>query len=303
MVLLVALYTVAAYRPLLPSVGCLVATFVAQTFAIRYELFSSITSWERAVLAFTALFVLFDSAAWGVGRWVAASRAQARHLVETRALLAAEAVNAERLRIARELHDIVAHAVTVMVVQATGASRLMDREPDVAREAMQAVQDAGRLAMAEMRRLLEVLRTVTDDDEQSVGSEMARMSMLNLLMDQVRAAGVSVEVTTLGTEGQLDPSVDLTGYRVVQEALTNITRHAGPGTSADVRYQWSPDRLEIVITDDGKGSPQPGVQAMSSGYGFIGLRERVKLIGGEVHAGPDSIAGYRVHAILPAEPA
>ena len=154
-------------------------------------------------------------------------------------------MNAERLRIARELHDIVAHAVTVMVVQAAGAGRLIDAEPSLARDAIRSVQEVGRQAMSELRRLFEVLRTVADDDGQDMHTELDRFSTLDTLIDQVRAAGVQVQVVSTGLAGRVEPSVDLAAYRIIQEALTNITRHAGTGSAAQVRISWMPDRVQI----------------------------------------------------------
>lgn len=299
--LMVSLYTVAAYCRLGPAFACLLTVLAAHSLSVRYEVSSAIFSWT-SVLALAALFVLLEVAAWTAGRWAAASRARARNLVETRAVMAAEAVNVERLRIARELHDIVAHAVTVMVLQATGANRMVVTEPNLAREAMQSVQDVGRQAMSELRRLLEVLRAVSDVDQQHGTGTECRISTLDHLIDRVRATGVAVTLSTQGAVGHLDPSVDLTAYRIVQEALTNTTRHAGPGSAADVQLRWFPDILEIEITDNGAGSPHPVARDMSSGYGILGLRERVKLIGGQIQSGSMTLGGYRVFASLPAGP-
>lgn len=297
-VLLVALYTAASYSPLGPAVACLLATLAAHAITLRYELSSVTGSWE-SVIALATLFILLDLAAWGAGRWAEHTRARTRQLVESRAAMAAKAVNDERLRIARELHDIVAHAVTVMVLNAAGAKKLTLSEPDLAIEAMQSVQDVGKQAMAELRRLLEVLRTVSPAELPEDPAN--RLSTLDTLIAQVRSTGVQVQTCTTGRPGRLDPSVDLTAYRVIQESLTNVTRHAGPGAAVNVNLMWTSDLLTVEIVDDGAGMPLPVVHELSSGYGFAGLRERVKLIGGTIESGHGTDIGYRVLASLPAD--
>lgn len=301
-VLLIALYTAAAYSRLMPSLICLGATLAAHVVVVQYEVSSMVTSWER-VLVYATLYLIFDMSAWGIGRWVSSYRSRARELVDTRAALAAEAVDAERLRIAHELHDIIAHAVTVMVVQATGAGRLIDTEPQMAREAVQSVQNVGRQAMTELRRLLEVLRTVADDSQPEINMERDRLAQLETLAESVRAVGVNVDLHKTGLQGRLDPSIDLTAYRVVQEALTNVARHVGPGATVRVGLDWSQTCLGIDITDDGRGQPDETARGMSTGMGFIGLSERVKLVGGDISAGPMEGGGYRVRATLPVVPA
>ncbi len=296
--LLVALYTVAASQPRSAALLCLFATLGAHGVSVRYEVSSSVDSW-KSVAGIATLYAVLDGAVWAAGRWAADARARARQLVETRAAMAAEAVNVERLRIARELHDIVAHAVTVMILQTDGARRCLRTEPALADETLTSVLSVGREAMVEMRRLLEVLRTVSVDDAERLDSA-DRLATLPALTDRVQAAGIAVRVETSGDVGRLDPSVDLAAFRVVQEALTNTTRHAGPGTRADVQLNWADRVLEIVITDDGAGVPEPGARELSSGYGFLGLGERVKLVGGQIHHGRVPTGGYQVCATLPA---
>jgi signal transduction histidine kinase len=246
---------------------------------------------------------LFDLAAWFLGRWAAESSRRRRELVATREAMAAEAVNAERLRIARELHDIVAHAVTVMVLQTSGARRHLGRDPALADAALSAVESIGKQAMAELRRLLQVLRTVGGTDEDALENGMVTgLKDLDALIMQTTAAGVTVGLSASGIDGRLHSSVELSVYRVVQEALTNVVRHAGPGAHADVVLACADGQVTVEVTNDDSGSVNRVAQGLTSGYGLAGLHERVKLMGGEILTGPLNGGGYRVHATLPAVP-
>jgi signal transduction histidine kinase len=299
--LLVALYTAAACRPPRRSLLCLAATLAANVVALAYE--SAVLS--ETVLTMVELFllyVLFDGAAWGVGWWVGSARREAERLRETREAMAAEAVAAERVRIAHELHDIVAHAVTVMVIQAAGACQVIDREPELARGAMQTVEDVGKEAIAELRRMLALLHTVGGGDRGDIAvvGTAPRLTTVPDLLTQAQSAGVRVTLRERGTPGKLDPSVDLAAFRVIQEALTNVTRHAGAGTTVDVGLEWRPDSLWINVHDDGAGVPLRSVGALSTGHGLAGLKERITIVGGALDAGPVAPGGYRVTATLPA---
>lgn len=300
--LLVALYTAAALRPVRRSGWCLAGTLGAHSFTVSYEM-SAATSTAAAAIAVAAVFTALDLTAWSFGRWAAATSRRARELVETREAMAAEAVAAERLRIARELHDIVAHAVTVMLLQASGARRQLTRDPVLAEAALQSVEAIGKQAMGELRRLLQVLRTVADADEDVPGAEApARLANLEILAKQAAASGVSVNLTLRDLAVTLDPSVEVAAYRVVQEALTNVTRHAGPGSHADVFLFQRDGMLAIDIDNDRAGTVPSMTAELSSGYGLVGLRERVKLMGGNISVGPRDDGGYRVHATLPIAP-
>lgn len=247
-----------------------------------------------------AVFTMLDLTAWFFGRWAAATNRRARELVETREAMAAEAVTAERLRIARELHDIVAHAVTVMVLQASGARRQLIRDPVIADAALQSVEVMGKQAMGELRRLLEVLRSVaTTDDDVPRAQTPARLANLDVLAKQAEAAGISVNVSLQDVVVPLDPSIEVAAYRVVQEALTNVTRHAGPGSHAEVVLLQCEGTLTIDVDNDHAGTVPSVTSTLSSGYGLVGLRERVKLMGGDISAGPREGGGYHVHATLP----
>ena len=221
-------------------------------------------------------------------------RAQAEHEAQTR-----RAVEAERARIAGELHDVVTHNVSVMVVQAGAARSVLDSSPDDAREALLAVEASGRTAMSELRHLLGLLAPF---DQAGAGGEEDMLvpqpgaARVPALVERVRAAGLSVELSVTGAR-DLPPGVDLAAYRVVQEALTNVIKHAGTSRAAVV-LEYRPDDLLITVTDDGRPAPGSGGPG---GRGLIGLRERIGLYGGELDAGPRPGGGWRVRARIPVE--
>jgi len=208
----------------------------------------------------------------------------------------AHAVDAERLRIARELHDVVGHSITVMILQMAGAARLVDSDPQRARQAIDTAVSTGQEGLAEMRRLVHGLRAAAARP----GSGLAQ---LPALAGRVRASGVQVGVWMRGEHGRVDPGVDAAAYRIVQEALTNIVRHAGPGTTAQVRLDWRPADLAVEILDDGAGQAEQALPvAVDDGHGLLGLAERVDLVGGRFESGPIGAAGFRVAAVLPRIP-
>jgi signal transduction histidine kinase len=297
--LLVALYTAAALRPLRRSWWCLVATLGAHSFTVLYESTAASSNWAT-IIAVAVVFTMLDLTAWFFGRWAALTSRRAQELVETREARAAEAVKAERLRIARELHDIVAHAVTLMVLQASGAKRQLTRDPVLAETALDSVETLGRQAIGELRRLLEVLRTVAETDEDISRAEItAKLANLPVLVEHAATSGVSVDLSMPDLTVPFDPSVEMAAYRVVQEALTNVTRHAGPGSHADVVLCQRGGVLIIDVDNDVAGTVPSVTQELSSGYGLAGLRERVKLMGGDITVGPGSDRRYHLHATLP----
>ncbi|WP_432931130.1 sensor histidine kinase [Microbispora sp. CA-135349] len=205
------------------------------------------------------------------------------------------AAAAERARIARELHDVVAHNVSVMVVQADGAGYAIDGDPEQARRAMQAISSTGRQALAEMRRLVGVLR----QDAGSPAEEYAPqpgVAQLGDLIRQVRDSGLPTEFTVSGTAQTLPEGEQLAVYRIVQEALTNALKHGGPGTRARVEVTYGRGELELRISDDGRGAAAP---RLVGGHGLIGMRERAAMYGGSVEAGPRPGGGFRVIARIP----
>lgn len=204
----------------------------------------------------------------------------------------------ERARIARELHDVVTHNVSMMVIQAGAARKVMDASPDQAREALLAVEAGGRSAMTELRHVMGLLTTDPDPDGEL--SPQPGLARLDDLLTRVRGTGVTVESTVDGEPRELPSGVDLTAYRVVQEALTNAVKHA-VGASIAVTIAYLPEELTVEITDTG-GEPAPAA-ASGNGRGLIGLRERLALYGGTLDTGPRPSGGYRVGARLPLESA
>jgi len=210
---------------------------------------------------------------------------------------AADAVQEERTRIARELHDVVAHEVAVMTIQAAAAGRVLDTSPEEARVAMNTVEESGRRALTEMRRLLGLLRT----DEQRDLAPLPGLDALDALVEQLGDAGLKVRLTVQGTRRSLPAGVDVNAYRIVQESLTNTVKHAGPGAQADVVVAFSDDDLQILVNDDGLGAAG-GIGDNGSGHGLVGMRERVSLLDGSLVAGPQAGGGYRVRATIPLSP-
>jgi signal transduction histidine kinase len=230
-------------------------------------------------------------------RW-AELHARAERLEREREAEARRAVTEERLRIARELHDVVAHSMSVIAVQSAVGNHVMDTQPEEARHALAAIEATSRAALTEMRRLLGVLR----QDGEPAGSLVPAPGLADLapLAAQVRKAGLSVWVHIEGERGQVPPGVDLSAYRIVQEALTNVIKHAECST-ANVTVRYAPGSVTLEITDDGHCTPRPDTPAgaFSTGHGIIGMRERVAVFGGEFAAGPRPEGGFRVFARLP----
>jgi signal transduction histidine kinase len=212
---------------------------------------------------------------------------------------ARRATLAERLRIARELHDIVAHHVSVIVIQAQGAQRVAEREPDRARQAMADVEQTARTALEEMRRMLGLLRS--PDDGEAAGSLDVTHGIPDIaaLADRMTEAGVAITVRTTGEPFGVPEDVGLTVYRIAQEALTNVLKHAGPAR-AEVHLHYD-EQLEITITDDGRGAAAvlTGAEPPGAGRGTTGMRERVAMLGGTFSAGPQPGGGFRVRAVIP----
>ncbi|HEY3009616.1 MAG TPA: histidine kinase [Micromonosporaceae bacterium] len=227
--------------------------------------------------------------------YVAALEERAVTAEQNQRALADQAVADERRRIARELHDVVAHHVSVMGVLATGARRILRRDPDTADEALGTIEQTSRTTLREMRRLLDVLRT--DAEPAAELTPQPGLAGIEALVEQVREAGLPVVLEVDGEPAGLDPGVALTVYRVIQEALTNALKHAGPATAA-VRLWFGAQWLIVDVSDTGRG-PRPNGAAL--GHGLVGMRERVALYGGTLRIGPRSGGGYRVHAKIPAD--
>ena len=225
----------------------------------------------------------------------AAARERAAELERAREELARRAVVEERLRIARELHDVVAHSMSIIAVQSGVGAHVLDSQPEEARKALAAVEATSRQALAEMRRLLGVLRQEAEPSGSLAPSP--GLAEVDALAAEVARAGARVEVRIEGTRPELPLGLDLSAYRIVQEALTNVVRHAGPAT-ARVRIRYAPDTVDIEVVDDGHGTGT----GRTDGHGIAGMRERAALYGGSLDAGPLPGGGFRVAAHLPVEP-
>jgi signal transduction histidine kinase len=288
---LVALYTVAAdaTRRLALTAGGIAVCAI--TFALLVD---PDADYEDALVTY-----LLFSTAWLLGMSVRNRRERAAELEERAAALertreaeAQRAVVEERNRIARELHDVLAHHVSVIVVQAEAGPVAVERDPAKAVAAFDTISATGKLVLTEMRRLLGVLRA----DETAQLAPQPGADLVPDLVAGVRAAGLPVELSVTGEPCELPPAVDLSVYRVLQEALTNALRHAGPAT-VQVRVDYGADAVRLDVVDDGAGSGVNG--AMGSGSGLLAMRERIGLVGGEVTAGPRPEGGWAVHVSLP----
>ncbi|WP_328495660.1 sensor histidine kinase [Streptomyces sp. NBC_00414] len=308
--LLVITYTVASNGTRWASRLALTAGLLAAPLAqLRWPEEHQSAAGQAAIVVFqTVPFAL----AWVLGDSLRTRRAYFAQLEERAARLEREreaqakvAVAAERARIARELHDVVAHNVSVMVVQADGAAYVLDSAPDQAKKALEIISGTGRQALAEMRRLLGVLRT---GEHQESGEYVPQpdVEQLDELIEQCRTSGLPVDFKIEGTPRPLPSGVELTAYRIVQEALTNTRKHGGPNTGASVRLVYFDDGLGLLVEDDGKGAPhelyeEGGVDGQ--GHGLIGMRERIGMVGGTLDAGPRPGGGFRISALLPLKPA
>ncbi|GAA2207793.1 sensor histidine kinase [Nonomuraea monospora] len=295
---IVLLYSVATYRGLAVSLAGLVLSLMTY-------LAGAVSGPARAGGAseyvVTALVLV---AVWGAGRSLRlrrayleelkdrAARLERAHAADTRAARAEE-----RSRIARELHDVVAHHVSVMTVQAAAARRVLASDPDLAREALSAIENTGRLAMTEMRNIVGVLRTDTRADARAELGPQPGVRDLPALVEQMREAGLATRLRVEGEPAPLPAGVDLAAYRLVQEGLTNSLRHAGAGAEAVVTVRYEPYELDVRVEDDGVGAVQE--TGRPPGHGLVGIRERVALYGGILNIGPLPGGGFEVRARLP----
>ncbi|MFF7981005.1 sensor histidine kinase [Streptomyces sp. NPDC007901] len=247
-----------------------------------------------------AVYLLTVLLAWTAGQWRGAQ--QARRRAETR-----RAVVEERARIAREVHDVVAHTLSVMVVQAAAADDVFAERPEQARQALRAIETGARSALGELRLLLRAFRPETEavsgggdsDSDRQPGPSLAR---LDELADRVRATGMTVHVYRDGAAEGLPAAVDLAAYRIVQEALTNTLRHADGADEVRVRVTVEGECVEVTVVDNGR-TRQSGPASPGAGRGLVGMRERARLVGGGLRAGPLPGGGFEVAARLPVEPA
>ncbi|MFG1649859.1 sensor histidine kinase [Micromonospora sp. NPDC049275] len=307
---LIALYSVVKYGERLRD-GVLAGAVAAVGVLLAAAQTPGVGAWWATAL----WYALVTGAVWLVALNVRTRRLYVLSLEERATTLEREreaesraAVAEERTRIARELHDVVAHSMAVMIVQADGARFMLDRDPEQARTAVKVVADTGRAALEEMRRLVGVLR----DAGPSAGSVVAadpehrRLALAELpdLLARFRAAGLRLRDTTSGDTPTLPPGLELTVYRVVQEALTNALKHAGVGAAVDVTLAYAADAVVVRVADDGRGRPVVS-PAPSGGHGLLGMRERVAVYDGSLTAGAQPTGGWQVEVRLPlpSEPA
>jgi signal transduction histidine kinase len=252
---------------------------------------------EVAVFGTLVMFV-----AWYIGRRFRLREVRAAEVQREQVSEARRIVVEERTRIARELHDVVAHRVSLMTVQAGAAKAVAAVDLEGALQAMGAVEEAGREALEELRHLLGVLRPETDLD--GLGPQPG-LADLPKLVEQIRRAGVDVILKAEGMPAELPARVDLFAYRIVQEALTNVLKHAGPRTHTEVKLSTEADRIVIEVLDDGAMPGSDVAQESSRGHGIVGMRERALLLGGTLNAGPRPGGGFRVlaHLRIGGEPA
>ncbi len=265
-----------------------------------------VTVFHDSTTLFPALFASWAAGAVLLGGSVLGRRAEraaleerARRLAATREEEARRRVAEERVRIARDLHDSVAHTLASISVQAGVGAHVLDERPDDARDALLAIKHTSRDALAELRATLGMLRS----DDPTPREPAASLDRLPSLIETSRATGLPVEVVIQGEARPLPPAVDTAAFRIVQESLTNVIRHAGPAR-ATVAVRHGDDCLEIEVTDDGRGAVEAvdgngAAGGPGSGHGLAGMRERVALLGGEPAAGPRPSGGYRVRAMLP----
>ncbi|MDH2430030.1 histidine kinase [Sphaerisporangium sp. TRM90804] len=291
--ILYALYSVAAHLSLRWAVAAGAVTELGLTLAlVRWSPFN-----VRA-LASASVFVIVI---W-IGGIYANTRRRYLESLEERAERAERerdqqariAIAAERARIARELHDVVAHNVSVMVVQADGAGYTIDRDPELARDAVQTISSTGRQALAEMRRLVGVLRQ--DDGAEEGYAPQPGVADLDELVAHTRQSGLPVRFTVTGPRRPLPEGEQLVIYRIVQEALTNTLKHGGPAASAEVEIEYGTREVALRVTDDGRGAAAPHG---TDGHGLIGMRERVAMYDGTVRASPCPGGGFQVSVRLP----
>ena len=290
-------YTVGAWSPTRRSVAGLA---VISVVIVLLGLSDAPGLGAVGVLAVIAQF----AAVWAIGVALRSRRAatdarvrEADERAEAERQTAARVLAEERLRIAQELHDVVAHSMSVIAVQAGVGAHVLDERPEQAREALEAISATSRGTLTELRRLLGVLR---DSDGARSHAPAPGLSDLPHLVDDVRAAGVPAALHVEGHPGAVHAGVELSAYRIVQEALTNVIKHAGQPTRVDVTVRYAPYALTVEVVDDGRGAAQArNGDAEGSGHGLIGMRERVDVWGGELTVGPAPGGGYRVRAQLP----
>ena len=288
MILLIAGYAAGAYEDRARAlVGLAVLTTTAAVWSFRDPTQKKLSDHIGGAAWMSTLLI-----AWLIGSYVRHLRWQASRAELDREERAEAAVASERARIARELHDIIAHNVSVMVVQAGAADEMLERnKPDQARAPVRTIEETGRMALSDMRRMLGMLRDV---DGRPTLNPQPGIANLQLLLTKVRESGLPVELEVEGEPKPLPPGIDLSAFRIIQEALTNALKHAGEA-HAHVLVRFTAEALELEVDDDGTSADS----GLDGGNGLVGMRERVALFGGELEAGHRVEGGFRVWARLP----
>jgi len=299
-VALIAVYTLVAYGPgtRLPALGTACAVVGALLAAARWDTTAGDGVSGFQLVATTVISVLLAAT---LGAWRRSRRSQLEALEDRNRLLAAErdqqaAVGAaiERARIARELHDVVAHSLSVIVVQADGAAAGAEQRPAAAAAALRTIGDTGRDALGQMRRLLGVLRA--DEPDGAAMAPQPGPAELDALVAQVARAGLPAHLSVEGVPRPVDGAIGVTVYRLAQEALTNVLKHAGPVSRIDVVLRYGDAAVELLVRDDGRGGR---AASDGRGHGLVGMRERVDLQAGTLTVGPRDGGGFEVHAVIP----
>lgn len=300
---LVSIYTVAAYGSQWAAIVALASGLVGSGLVTFSALLSG--NFTVEIVAFSAVVgvvcVTLVVTAWALGAVRAARRerraatsAQLDHATIERQQQERLIAGAERARIAREMHDIVAHSLSIVIAQADGGRYAAATDPQVGIRALETIAETGRAALADMRRILGVLRNETDGGDETTPQPDA--TDLQTLVDQLKASGMRISLVEMGQSRQLPPGAGLTLYRICQEAFTNVLKHAGPDPAVTALLTWAPTAVHLEITDDGRGAAS---DIKSPGHGLLGMHERAALFGGTVAAGPRPGGGFRVAATLP----
>jgi signal transduction histidine kinase len=298
---LVMVYALAAYAPRWASLAGLVAGLVGAVLAALRYFSVGLGLPDLDVVISAGSIGVAVVAAWALGNLrraglqrVAAVEERARLLDVEREQEMRLAASTERARIARELHDVVAHSLSVVIAQADGGRYAGRTDPEAATGALEAISATGRQALTDMRALLGVLRE-GNGEEYAPQPDVAAVPSL---VDDVRASGLDVDLIVEGAPRPMPTGPQLAAYRIVQESLTNVLKHAGPAARAWVRLEWRADGLELSVLDDGRGAAA-AVESDGSGQGLVGMQERAELHGGRLEAGPNPGGGFRVKAALP----
>ncbi|GAB4003150.1 sensor histidine kinase [Glycomyces albus] len=295
-------YTAAAHQPFRRALATSLAIWIAVHFAVYFVSAADTTAAWRTMLIL--LNTVMAATVFFVG-WVMRNRRlkfeelsdRARVAEETQAALAAQAVADEQRRIARELHDVVAHHISVIGVMSEGAKRVLRTDPEAAEDALTTVNQTARTALREMRDILAVLRQGHDEEGRADLEPQPTVDSLRTLVAQTKEAGLPVRYSARGEEYPLPTGVSLAVYRIVQEALTNTIKHAGPRAKAGVVVDYGATEFSVSIGDSGRGAPV--ADGFAGGHGLIGMRERATLYGGTLLAGPQPGGGYLVEAKFP----